>query len=114
MTGPTPGPLTDTTKVEAYLRLADDGAAADTTGLAESVDAVNSWLATVLDPPAAGQGWPAHLEHGATMLAATYWRRRATPDGVAAFGDMTAFVQRNDPDAMRLLGIGPYAIPKVG
>lgn len=33
---------------------------------------------------------------------------------MAAFGDMTAFVQRNDPDAMRLLGIGPYAIPKVG
>ena len=48
------------------------------------------------------------------MMAATVWRRRATPDGVAAFGDLTAFVQRHDPDANRLLGIGPYRVPKVG
>lgn len=111
--------LTSADDVIAYLGdLVSEGqlalSEADRAYLERTVEAVNSWLADVLDPPAAGAEWPAHLQHGATMMAATVWRRRATPDGVAAFGDLTAFVQRHDPDANRLLGIGPYRVPKVG
>ena len=113
--------LTSTTDVLEYLgdlATEDDPAheltEADARYLDRTVKAVNSWLSDVLDAPASGAEWPAHLKHGATMMAATVWRRRATPDGVAAFGDLTAFVQRHDPDANRLLGIGPYRIPKVG
>ena len=115
---------TDTDVLEYLGDLATEGdpahelSDADKRYLERTVTAVNSWLGDpdtgVLDQPASGAEWPAHLKHGATMMAATVWRRRATPDGVAAFGDLTAFVQRHDPDANRLLGIGPYRIPKVG
>ena len=49
------------------------------------------------------------------MLAAHLWRRRATPGGVAALTDEgTTYVQRHDPQAAMLLGLGGWTAPAVG
>ena len=59
--------------------------------------------------------WPANVERGANMLAARLYRRRESPAGVAAFGDLgPVYVQRNDPDVALLLNLGAYAKPAVG
>jgi hypothetical protein len=59
---------------------------------------------------------PARLERGAVQLAARLWRRRNSPEGVAALGaDGAVYVQRTDPDVAMLLGMGSmYAPPAVG
>lgn len=59
--------------------------------------------------------WPAHWVHGARMLAARVYRRRDSPAGVEAMGELgPVYVQRNDPDLAQLLEIGRYAPPQVG
>lgn len=67
---------------------------------------------------AAAQGqaaFPANVERGADMMAGRLFRRRESPAGVAAFGDMGAvYVMRNDPDVAMLLGLGSWASPGVG
>jgi hypothetical protein len=82
--------------------------------LAPTVAAVNRIVRRWLTPDADGV-WGADHVHGAVMLAARLWRRRRSPDGVAAFaGDTVAYVSRNDPDVAMLLQLGPYAPPVVG
>lgn len=110
-----PLPLTDDEAVAAYLALAEDGSLADRTYLAETAAAVSAAVAGWFDPPAEGKPWPSNLAHGATMLAARVWRRRNTPSGVEAFGELgPVYVQRNDPDIALLLGLGNHMRPAVG
>lgn len=59
--------------------------------------------------------WPANVELGADMMAGRLFRRRESPAGVAAFGDMGAvYVMRNDPDVAMLLGLGTWQSPGLG
>lgn len=59
--------------------------------------------------------WPAYWEHGAKMLAMRIYRRRDSPGGVEALGELgPVYVSRNDPDLAQLLEIGRYAKPVVG
>lgn len=89
------------------------------------VDAANalirSWpqaLAAVdnTDPDAPVPGtWPANLTEGATALAARWYRRKGSPAGVEAIGDLGAtYVMRNDPDIAMQLSLGTWAKPDVG
>lgn len=51
----------------------------------------------------------AHVTLGAEMLAARLYRRRATPSGVEALGELGAvYVARYDPDIAQLLGLGSH------
>lgn len=59
--------------------------------------------------------WPAFWSHGAKMLAMRIYRRRDSPGGVEALGELgPVYVSRNDPDLAQLLEIGRYAKPVVG
>lgn len=59
--------------------------------------------------------WPARITLGATMLGGRLYRRKDSPDGVAAFSDLgPVYVQRNDPDIAQLLQLGAHAKPAVG
>ena len=86
----------------------------DATVLADTVAAVNSLIVSWKgDRPV--DGWPAHVVRGLNMLAARLVRRRNSPAGVEAAGELgPLYVQRNDPDVAMLLGIGPYTRPAVG
>lgn len=102
--------------VRAFLRYKDPDTA-DDTDLAAVVAAVNalvrSWpcSASAVDAVA----FPANVERGAVMMAGRLFRRRESPAGVAAFGDMGAvYVMRNDPDVAMLLGLGSWSAPGVG
>ena len=55
----------------------------------------------------------AETYQGARMFAAREYRRRNSPSGVEAFGDVTSFVTRFDPDIDRALQTGAYARPVV-
>lgn len=67
---------------------------------------------------AAAQGaaeWPGHLVEGATMLVVRLFRRKNSPAGVEAFGELgPVYVMRTDPDVAMLLGLGSWAPPAVG
>jgi hypothetical protein len=66
------------------------------------------------DPPTPGD-WPSYLVEGATALASRWWRRKGSPAGVEAIGDLGAtYVMRNDPDIAMQLGLGSWAKPDVG
>lgn len=105
----------------AYLRYRDDDHT-DDLDLGAVVAATNalvrSWpcAAAAQDPDGdPGRAWPANVERGAVMMAGRLFRRRESPAGVAAFGDMGAvYVMRNDPDVAMLLGLGSWASPGVG
>lgn len=59
--------------------------------------------------------WPAYWSHGAKMLAMRIYRRRDSPGGVEALGELgPVYVSRNDPDLAQLLEIGRYSKPVVG
>lgn len=59
--------------------------------------------------------WDTHTRLGAIMLAGRVYRRRNSPAGVEAMGELgPVYVQRNDPDIAQLLGLGRYARPQVG
>jgi hypothetical protein len=59
--------------------------------------------------------WPAKIVQGATMLAARLFRRKNSPAGVEAFGQLGgAYVMRNDPDIAQLLQLGTYQSPQIG
>lgn len=53
----------------------------------------------------------AETYQGAVMYAAREFRRRNSPAGVEAFGDVTSYVSRWDPDIDRALQTGSYARP---
>lgn len=82
--------------------------------LAVTVAAVNRFVRRVQNPQPDGS-WAEDHTLGAMMLAGRLWRRRNSPEGVAAFtAEGAAYVQRNDPDVAMLLQIGAYAVPVVG
>jgi hypothetical protein len=88
--------------------------AASEEDVAGVVAAVNMVVRRSLSPADDGS-WAADHQLGATMLAGRLWRRRNSPAGVETFGgDVTAYVQRNDPDVAMLLQLGSYTPPAVG
>lgn len=106
--------------VRAFLRYrADD--TSDDTHLGAVVAATNALVRTwpCSAPAQAVDGvpgtWPASVVTGAEMMAGRLFRRRESPAGVAAFGDMGAvYVMRNDPDVAMLLGLGSWSSPGLG
>lgn len=59
--------------------------------------------------------WPDYWRQGAKMLAQRVYRRRDSPAGVEAMGELgPVYVSRNDPDLAQLLELGRYAKPVVG
>ncbi len=102
-----PGPI-NSDAVRTWLGL---GAGVDAGTLDPAVAAVNAQLTAWKGDPAA---WPEHIVTGAVMLAARVYRRRNSVAGVETFGDMTAYVMRNDPEVGQLLEIGAFERPHVG
>lgn len=103
--------LTTKDKVATYLGLGTR----DVEGLEAVVTAVNGLVSDWLGyhEPAA-EVKPQHA-HGATMLAARVFRRRNSPAGVEALGDLgPVYVSRNDPDLAMMLGLANYRRPVVG
>lgn len=115
MSFPANGPAT-LALVKTHLRIDDN---ADDALITPIVNAVNtrvlSWPVAGVAEDAANWTVPevAHIVEGAVMLAARLFRRRNSPDGVAAFGASgPVYVQRTDPDIALLLQIGAYRKPK--
>jgi hypothetical protein len=103
-----------TTDVTGYLGVEPAGAA-DQVALDRATSAVvrfctrNDVAPPLHVEPAAepdGCGY-ADAELGAVMLAARWYARRSSSQGIAAFGDFgPAYVTKNDPDVATLLGLG--------
>lgn len=88
--------------------------ATETEAMAPAVAAVNAMVAQ-WHGYADGDTWSPRHVLGATMLAATLYRRRNTPGGVENFNELgVAYVQRSDPHASMLLGLGAWTAPLVG
>ncbi len=110
---PAEGPTT-TPRVKAFLSITDT---TDDGRIGEVVAAVN---ATVRGWPCSGTAVGAdeftpRVVEGATMLAGRLFRRRESPAGVAAFGEMgPVYVMRNDPDVAMLLNLGSWTRPQIG
>lgn len=104
--------------VAAWLSANEPGFTDDGQHIQVVVPAVNSWIATFRKPDVDASGaasWPAHVQHGAVMLAARNVRRRNSPAGVETAGDGTAvYVARFDRDLDSLLGLGTYRALVVG
>lgn len=112
------GPATEAT-VRDQLKVEDD---LDDASLALAINAVNNVVVDLpivvddtlpkLDPEAEDNEWPARIVQGATLLAARVFRRRNSPEGVAAMGlDGALYIQRNDPDVALMLRLGTNAKP---
>ncbi len=100
--------LTDLERTNKMLsRPLDDQRAVE---VVEAVCAlVPTWKARPLS------GWEAHHKLGATMLAARLERRKDAPGGMVDFAEGGAgYVSGNWPDVAMLLGIGSYAVGRVG
>jgi hypothetical protein len=99
---------TDLARVNRMLGRSEDDQEA-----LEVVEAVLTLVPTWLDQPAAG--WAAHHVLGATMLATRLERRKDSPGGLAQFGlEGAAYVAGNWADVAMLLGVGNYAVGRVG
>lgn len=78
-----------------------------------AVAATNAWATKLPHAPAAATDPEFVL--GCTILAARWYKRNATPEGVGTFGaDVAVYVPRRDGDVDALLGLGTYAPPRVG
>jgi hypothetical protein len=115
---PSEGPAT-LEGVRDFLRITD---ATDDDRITAVVAAVNARVRTWpccddsadVETPAEAE-WTANVVEGATMLSGRLFRRRESPAGVAAFGEMgPVYVMRNDPDVAMLLSLGTWARPQVG
>lgn len=103
--------LTTAAAVENYLGL---GPERDRAELEAVVAAVNS-LVTDWKGLAAGDEVAASVRFGSLMLAARVYRRRNSPAGVEALGELgPVYVSRNDPDLSMMLGLGSYRTPMIG
>lgn len=58
--------------------------------------------------------WQATTQLGAVMLAARMYRRKNSPGGIEAVGEVTTYVSRYDSDIARLLNIDSFKKPMVG
>lgn len=104
--------VTDVGSVADHLRLSATDPERDQ--LEPVVAAINALVPTWIDPPG-DDGFPANVTMGATMLAARVYRRRNSPAGVEAMGELgPVYVQRNDPDVAMLLGLGNFRPLRVG
>lgn len=102
----------EASEVLAWLGIDALSDTAEQQALEGIVSAVN---VTVTDWHGDPNAWSDRIHTGAVMLAAHLWRRRATPGGVAALTDEgTTYVQRHDPQAAMLLGLGGWTAPAVG
>ena len=110
MTAPAAAGLATAPAVQAWLGpMAEDREVLDST-----VDAVNALIVRWRGAPPA-DGYPPSVTRGLVMLAARLIRRRNSPAGVEASGDLgPLYVQRNDPDIAMLLELGSYTRPAVG
>lgn len=103
--------LTTASAVERYLGL---GPERDAVALAEVVAAINDLVSDWLGL-AAGDEIADRVSFGAMMLAARVYRRRNSPSGVEALGELgPVYVSRNDPDLGMMLGLGTYRKPVIG
>lgn len=103
--------LVDAAAVEAYLGLGPDRDRDQLAAVCAAVnDLVSDWHGlTAEDEPGD------RLKFGALMLAARVYRRRNSPAGVEALGELgPVYVSRNDPDLTMMLGLGNYRTPKIG
>jgi len=102
--------------VRAFLRYAEADVSdnAELEGIAAAVNAlVRTWPCCAESQGA--EAFTANVTRGADMMAGRLFRRRESPAGVAAFGELGAvYVMRNDPDVAMLLGLGSWAKPMVG
>lgn len=88
------------------------GGLAERAHIAAVVPAVNAFVRRVGHD---GDALPADVVQGAIMLAARITRRRNSPAGVEAFGDLgTTYVARYDPDIEQLLGLGRHRPMVIG
>lgn len=100
--------LTDLVRVNRMLSRPEDDQRA-----VEVVEAVVSLVPTWKARPV--DGWAAHHRLGATMLAARLERRKDAPGGMVQFAEGGAgYVSGNWPDVAMLLGLGSYAVGRVG
>lgn len=58
--------------------------------------------------------WAETTELGAIMLASRVYRRKNSPGGIEAVGEVTTFVARFDSDIDRLLNVNSYRKPVIG
>lgn len=76
---------------------------------------VTAVTVTVTDWHGSPDSWSPRVILGSILLAAHLWRRRGTPGGVAGFTEEgVSYVQRHDPQAAMLLGLGGWTRPAVG
>lgn len=80
---------------------------------AETVLAVCTLVPTWKPRPL--NGWAVHHKLGAAMLAARLERRKDAPGGMVDFAEGgSGYVSGNWPDVAMLLGVGSYAVGRVG
>lgn len=90
--------------------------APDDVDLVDVCDAVDEFvrgLPSVIQfvEPMDEAAWPPRYALGARMLAARLWKRRNSPEGVAAFtGEGVVYVRRTDPDIAEQLRLNFGAI----
>jgi hypothetical protein len=101
-------------KIQLSIPAADDR---NDLQLAQIVAAVNNVVRgmAVSEAAVGALEWPSRIVLGATMLAGRLFRRKNSPAGVEAFGQLgAAYVMRNDPDIAHLLKLGSYQTPQIG
>lgn len=119
MTTPTPPSFTPAwlapADVKEWLRLNDQDDSDDAL-IERACAATEPYVQRCRPEWATGEGTyvpDAETYHGAVMHAAREYRRRNSPAGIEAFGDVTSFVARYDPDIEKALQTGAYAPPTI-
>lgn len=107
-----PSPVEGPTTPGLVAALPSVSAAATDPELVEVVDAVNDYVRGFLTPT--GDGWAPNHVFGATLLAGQMYRRRGSTGVEFGPSGDPVYLQRNHPDIARMLGIGPWAPPRVG
>lgn len=87
----------------------------DLAALEMVVTAVNEYVESLpnVDRDPVG-GWAGTTILGAVMLSARMYKRKNSPGGIEAIGDMSTYVSRYDSDIARLLNIDSFRKPMVG
>lgn len=103
--------LTTAAAVEKYLGLGPERDRAELEAVVAAVNGVVAeWKGLTEGDEVADQ-----VSFGALMLSARVYRRRNSPAGVEALGELgPVYVSRNDPDLAMMLGLGNYRPPMIG